>query len=312
MRAEIEYEGVVGFVMIMDLTQKKSLSIDKQTKTAELLPLYQVGEMQQNLSEADRFLRGVDADAKLIGESKVDGRLCSDFEVQSEGMTFIVSIDKQTKLPVQMKSVAGELGDIVSVIDQFVFDKPLDPKLFSLTAPEGYQLTTVERKEAVDDSGLKLVLGEKLGPANFGMNSKEVIEALGEPDQILDSMDSDALMYLEDEDPKVFMKAFNAREFHYGSRGFKLIIQDADGLIAIHCLGGATGERVFQGEIEGGIKMGASPKDVRKRFGEPSREPRLDRGESASDLNYKLKNGSTIRFEFEDSKLVLIVNRKNK
>ena len=312
MRAEIGFDGVVAVVAITDLTQKKSLSLFKQEKKAELLPIYQAEKMKQGMNETDRFLRGVDANAKLKGDSKVDGHLCSNFEVQSEGVTSIVSIDKQTKLPVQIKSVAGVPGDSGFVINQFVFDEPLDPKLFSLKAPEGYKSTIVERKEAVDDSGLKLVLGEKFGSANFGMSSEEVIKVLGEPDQILDSMESDALLYLLDEDPKVFTKALDSREFNYRSRGFKLIMQDVDGLIAVYCLGGATGESVFQGEIEGGIKMGASPEDVRKQFGEPYRKPRLDWGESASDLNYKLANGSTVHFEFEDSKLVLVVNRKNK
>ena len=61
MLAEIEYEGLVAVVAIMDLTQKKCLSLDNQAKTAELLPLYQVEKMQQGMNETDRYLRGVEA-----------------------------------------------------------------------------------------------------------------------------------------------------------------------------------------------------------------------------------------------------------
>ena len=299
--------------MIMDLNQKKTLTLDQQAKTAELAPIYRVDAVLENWKKADYFLRGTDLDGRLIGESKVNGRLCSDFEVLDDGVTSTISIDQETKLPLQMKMVTDDHPEFVSVANQFVFDQPLDPKLFSMTVPEGYTATVIERKEPVDDSGLVLVPGENFGSAKFGMTTEELIEVFGQPDKI---SDSDDLMILEDgvpedgKDALELLNSFAAQELSYNSRGFILLVQKEKGLISVSCFGMTMGNGVFQGQLPGGIKMGDSPAGVRKVFGEPTRKPNLSWGESKTDLNYKTANGSTLRFAFEDSKLVLVINRK--
>ncbi len=291
--------------MIIDLNQKKILILDEQAKTAELAPVYQVDAMLKNSKKANSFLRGAGLDGKLIGESTINGRLCSDFEVLDDGVTSTISIDQETKLPVQMKMVVDDHPEFVSVSSQFVFDQPLDPKLFSVTVPEGYTATVVERKEPVDDSGLELVPGESFGPAKFGMTAEELIEALGQPDVISDT--ADLIIF---EDPMELLNSIELQELSYNSRGFTLLVHKEKGLITVSCNGMTMGDGVFQGQLLGGIKIGDSSEDVRKVFGEPTRKPNLSWGESKTDLNYKTANGSTLRFAFEDSKLVLVAIRK--
>ena len=66
----------------MDLGQKKCLTIDSAEKTAELLPMYRIDDMQQDWNQAHKLLRTVDPNAKSIGESTVAGRPCEDFELR--------------------------------------------------------------------------------------------------------------------------------------------------------------------------------------------------------------------------------------
>ena len=316
MRMETGADGISQLEIIIDLNQKSSLEIDVEAKTAEILPLYQIEEMKNNWNQAINDLQRLDSESKLIGDSTIDGRLCADFEVETEGVVSVVSIDKETKLPVQITTTVGEEQPITGLIDQFVFDEPLDPKLFSLEPPAGYATTVVARKEAVDDSAMELLPGKNFGAANFGMSLEQVINALGQPDKIsdfedmffMDELDPDALP--EDIAPDELLKTYQVRKLNYRSRGFELTVDKKQGLIAVHCFGWAGGGRVFQGQIAGGVKMGDSPDEVRNLLGEPFRKGDIDKGESADDSTYKAANNSIIQFKFDDSKLILVIARK--
>ena len=303
---------VFSSTLIMDLNQQKCLTLDNQAKTAELLPLYQAEKMLQDSREANDFLRKVSPDAKSIGESIVDGHRCEDFEFEENGCTTVISISKQTSLPVQMKTTLDEFPQFATVANEFVFDEPLDPELFSFEAPEGYEIIEVEHRDPVDDSKLDLIPGESLGSATFGMTVEQVIEALGQPDQTSEFTDTVLMNFdlSDDMDPADALKVFKACTLNYASRGFELSIGKEQGLIAVHCFGMASGGRMFQGQISDGIAMGDSPADVRRVMGKPSREPKFELGETADNLLYKLPNGSTLRFAFEEDKLVLVINRK--
>ena len=234
-------------------------------------------------------------------------------------MTTVVSIDKETSLPIQMKMTFDALP-YTTIADQFVFDQPLDPELFALTAPEGYKMTAVEYRDPVDDSDLEFSPGESFGPATFGMTVEQVIEVLGQPDQNSGLIDTLFMDITNDpdpadvEDPLKLLQDWvrKACTLNYASRGFALVIDEDRGLISVQCFGTNTGERMFSGQISGGIRMGDSSEAVQRVMGKPTREPNLELGEEASDLNYTLPNGSTLQFTFENSKLVSVTNRKAK
>ena len=165
--------------------------------------------------------------------------------------------------------------------------------------PEGYTTTIIDSKEAVDDSALELIPGEKFGPARFGMTVEQVIKAIGEPDlasgfvQTTFADDGGAAKY-------------QVCKLNYASRGFELSVEQDHGLIGVICFG-FPGVREFQGQFPGGIKMGDTPEDVRSVFGEVARQPNLNWGESSSDLIYQSVNNSTIRFVFNKSQLTMTV-----
>lgn len=311
-RADVVHDGLFSSTLIMDLDQKKCLTLDNEEKTAEFLPLYQINEMQENWNKAHDFLRTVNPRAKSIGDSTVDGQPCEDFRLMDLDCETVVSISKETKLPLQMKMHMPTAPQFESVVNQFIFDEPLDPKLFSLKAPEGYKVTKIERRDPVDDSNLELLPGKSFGPATFGMTVEQAIEVLGQPDQTSAFADTIVMAFdvNDDTDPADALKTFKACTLNYASRGFQLSIGKEKGLFGVHCFGMFTGERIFEGQISGQIKMGDSPEMVRKVLGEPTRKPNFGQGESASDLLYKLPNGSTLRFAFEDSKLALVINHK--
>jgi len=307
MRTEQDGGDLYSNVLILDLKEKRCLTLDGLGKTAEFLPLYQIEEMQKNWQEADDFLRGVNPDAKLIGESIANGRPCEDFEVCDDGCTTTISIDKETSLPIQMKMVMDEIPQFTTLAAEFVFDEALDPELFSMKVPAGYTTTDIERKEAVDDSGLELVSGENFGAAKFGMTVDQVIQIVGEPDQTSDFED---VVFISPDVADNPLEILKVSRLNYASRGFEIGVEKEQGLIEVHCFGMLTGSRIFQGQISGGIKMGDSVEAVQKTMGDPSRKPMLEKGESPGDLVYDLPNGSMLRFVFEESKLALVVSRK--
>lgn len=89
------------------------------------------------------------ADAKLIREEDRDGAKTLVFYVRHADLIgmhgeLTVWVDPKTKLPVRIQlgrdDVAQEEGNTSIVLRDFVWDQRLDPKLFSMDVPEGYEM----------------------------------------------------------------------------------------------------------------------------------------------------------------------------
>ena len=146
------------------------------------------------------------------------------------------------------------------VFTDIIFDRPLDPSLFDLNPPAGYQVETFgvaqlqpapAAKEAAE---LVVTPLEGIGAVKFGMKTEQVIKLLGQPDKINRQVkDLDLLEYY--------------------SRGFAIHAHAQRGVLMIMCFTGkfwAFKVRDFAGRTDKGIRMGASRAAIEKAYGPPN------------------------------------------
>jgi outer membrane lipoprotein-sorting protein len=282
-----------GSYAIVDTKKSQSLAVDPAKKTALLLlganvPSINLYEMIKNLP--------ADKKARPLPGKKIDSKKVLGFAVKVNDMDFTVWADPASRLPVRIEASAKEKDTTRElIIDEFQFDKELDPKLFTLEPPAGYKVTkhgTPTMPAAPDDARLRAPVITPLvgvGPVNFGMSREDVEKAFGKPDAV---------------EP---MGKRGAVSLNYNSRGVFITVGPKLGVVSISALAQKTiivRIRDFAGKTDKGIALGASTADVVKAYGEPtSRET----NEGSTYLNYNKLQAS---FTFFDDKLVqMMFNR---
>ncbi|HEV3116025.1 MAG TPA: hypothetical protein VGY58_03160 [Gemmataceae bacterium] len=248
-----------GSYSITDTSKGRVLLVNPQKREARLLSGVNVPNM--NLYELLRKLPS-DASARPLPGKKIDGKDALGFAVKVMGQEFTVWADPDSKLLVRMEIEDKDKTGTV-VIDDFVFDKELEAKLFSFEPPAGYKLQTQgvsELPAAPSDPQLKNLVVTPLvgiGPVKFGMMRDEVEKLLGKPDAV-EPVGKSGLVNL-----------------NYGSRGVFLGVSKILGVITISCAAQqATFLRIrdFAGKTDKGIALGASAADIQRAYSEPSRK----------------------------------------
>ena len=97
----------------------------------------------------DEILR-VDQDkAKRLSSREVDGHRAIGFKIKEDpkGIVLIKTIwvNEKAKFPVRIEQVfKSQQGAVLvqQILTNFAYDQPLDGSLFSMTIPEGYEVTT--------------------------------------------------------------------------------------------------------------------------------------------------------------------------
>jgi len=128
-----------GIVAVVDLTQKKGITLIPQTMECVELDLSQMpaDKTQVNLLEE---VRKIPARAtEILGRRVLDGRTVQDYRVTTEGLDTIVSLDVETGNIARMEGRFVNAPGMNMVTSDFRFDVPLDDSLFDLTPPEGYR-----------------------------------------------------------------------------------------------------------------------------------------------------------------------------
>jgi len=151
MRMEMS-KGDRAQINIVDATKHLSLELDPQTKHAELVRTTGApagGESAGMLAEVRKFLTPSNDPKGLtrresLGEREVDGRRLIGYRVSSPAMTVEIWGDPKTLLPDLLIQRMATFPSVETRMSDFQFDVKLDPSLFSLDPPAGYQLT--ERK----------------------------------------------------------------------------------------------------------------------------------------------------------------------
>jgi outer membrane lipoprotein-sorting protein len=323
----LRHEKPDGSYALMDLERGRSMYLDRKKKR---VAIYEgiatiTPEMKQlNFYELIRNIQG-----KAVSElpaKEIDGKKLPGFRAEREvshpmmkqklTVRMNVWVDPATKLPARIEElypdpVGSDNYRTGTVMDQFVFDEPLDPELFSFDAPEGFTVESYGTGKLLppeeDESIQKPVLTPKigLGPVKFGMKRKEVEKLLGQPE-------------------KVVPAGGNSVSLEYYSRGYGMVVSEVLGvsMITVKSQQAFTVVRVrdFAGMTDKGVKIGATEEDVRKAHGEPSRvEDRTKEGGPRTmyydDLNgwFSLWQGKVESMFFmipRETKLKIIEERK--
>jgi hypothetical protein len=275
-------EEMDGSFTITDFRKKRAIAINPKKREASLvlgmnLPKINLYQTIKNLPS--------DASARRLAGKKLDGRDVLGFVVKVMDEELTVWADTKTRLPMRIEAKGQEDGKATElVMDEFLYDKELDPKLFSFEPPPGYKLRTSGIEElpaAPTDLKLRDLVVTPLtgiGPAKFGMPQDEVEKLLGKPDAV-QAMGTNGYVQL-----------------NYGSRGLFLDVSKTQGLVIIHCVSQktfATRVRDFSGKTDKGIALGARLVDIVKAYGEPDRKE-ADKG--TTHVSYYKLNASFVVF----------------
>ena len=140
---QMRQESAQHGIMIADTKKAKGVLLDPAAKKAI------IGEISDLPSNPLQSLREVaEKDARFIREEQRDGRRTLVYHVSNAhimGMRgeMTVWVDPQSKLPVRIEVGHEEEPDpqnATILLHDFTWNQPLDPELFSLEVPEGYQV----------------------------------------------------------------------------------------------------------------------------------------------------------------------------
>jgi hypothetical protein len=147
----VRYE-LPGAVIIFDTKERKALELHSVDKVAEKGGFYGPEEklpadVFQNPVERLRNLKDeIKDNVEQFVDETIDGRKCQVYQIKNRlksPVTWLVPdrfklwVDVKTGLPVRIEAT-DENQSIT--YDRFVWDQPLDEKLFSLEVPQGYRL----------------------------------------------------------------------------------------------------------------------------------------------------------------------------
>jgi outer membrane lipoprotein-sorting protein len=283
-----------GQYTVVDITKYKSLAVHPRKREALLLQGANVPQI--NLYEKIKKLPA-DTSARRLEGKKLDGKDVLGFAVKIAGQDFTVWADAKTRLPVQIEAKEKNEDDkpVELVIDEFVFDKELDPKLFSFDVPSGYKLVelgTTELPAAPKNPQQKDLIVTPLvgiGPVKFGMSRADVEKALGKADAAQEQGKNGYV------------------QLNYGSRGFFIGVSKTRGVVICSCSSQAVNAlriRDFSGKTDKGIALGASLDYIVKAYGQP------DRKETKGAMIYLSYNKLHTNFTLAENKLVDMMFKK--
>ncbi|MFO1093091.1 MAG: hypothetical protein U0992_07230 [Planctomycetaceae bacterium] len=132
-----------GLVQIANLAEKKLLMLDTGRKQVQTTPLdSDTAKLLSNPVEQIRQAKSDDAEA--IGEEVLDGIRCSVFRLHNVHLLgasgdMLMWANPQSGLPVRFVINDPKLGKMQIRFDDFVWNEPLEPGLFSLNVPVGFQ-----------------------------------------------------------------------------------------------------------------------------------------------------------------------------
>ena len=150
-------EAADGTVTIFDLATGAGLVLKPSAKTAWKMQFpaggRAVADMANTGGPVELFKKLGEQPNKSLGEKELDGVRVKGFGVEFGAQTLNVWADAKSGNPVRAEMVVHVADkDVSMVMDQFVFDAPLDEKLFRQDVPEGYTLREIKIPELTDAS----------------------------------------------------------------------------------------------------------------------------------------------------------------
>lgn len=128
-------------ILIFDLKKGKLLTLAPKEKKAILIDITGLPGQIRKGHEGKDFLAKlkalVEGAESELGEREIAGKKAKGYKIKhkGEGLTLWVNAKTGDILEMELKPFQGKM---VMVLSDFVLDKPLDEKLFSLEKPKGY------------------------------------------------------------------------------------------------------------------------------------------------------------------------------
>lgn len=144
-------------IMIQDMTQGKSLSLETSSKKATIQtftnrPKYKSAEGRNSLAGYRSLLLDArdnpNSKHESLGEKRVDGQRVIGFRISGERGVMNLWGDPKTGMPVRVEMTLGMDGNMKATMSRFEFNVDMDKSLFSLEPPAGYTV----RNETLDGS----------------------------------------------------------------------------------------------------------------------------------------------------------------
>jgi outer membrane lipoprotein-sorting protein len=143
-RVRMEYAQ--GNVMIFDQSKSQSLILDPTAKTAQIIKMTKTTGAPEvpsdPMQDPAAFFRNLAAqNGEPIEDRQINGVTAKGFRTKSFGFPASLWVDPATKMPLRVE-IEFTMGKqkMNAVMSDFVFDAPLDDRLFSLDPPQGYTL----------------------------------------------------------------------------------------------------------------------------------------------------------------------------
>jgi len=133
--------NIPNMTQITDLETGKMLVLHDEEKTATYVDIK--GQLQEMTKSYIGFVREVlmelkdSPDVKELGEQEIDGRKAIGFSGRGRNQELKIWADPKTAVPIRVEL---RLGQLVVVLKNFKFDKPIDDSQISMDVPEGYTL----------------------------------------------------------------------------------------------------------------------------------------------------------------------------
>ncbi|MCY2952519.1 MAG: DUF2092 domain-containing protein [Planctomycetota bacterium] len=134
-------------ISVWDLKAKKALTLMAAQKKAMLMSIenFDDSKMPGSMNLLADLKKKDHKDFKPDGEKVLNGRATETFTGGKEGQSMYIWVDRQTQLPVQIEiTMQSPMFQAISLLmTDFAWDVPVDEKQFSLTPPDGYELTNM-------------------------------------------------------------------------------------------------------------------------------------------------------------------------
>ncbi len=254
----IRAEHPDGSLSISNVRRGEVVSLDRNKKTAIVMKGM---KPQPNLFE---ILRKHRKNGKPIGKRVFEGVKTNGFAVDYQGEQFTVWADTTTDLPVRIEQTKKDAEDQVwtVVVSDFIYDKPMDDALFDMSVPKDYTIESMGgithdqlKPPPSDEEAKELVITPLvgIGKAKFGSSKEQVIEALGQPDDI----------------------QFNGLDHRYLSKGLAVAVFPKHGMLTVKCFSkagiGPFAVNDFSGKTDKGIAIGSSRAQIEIAYGKPDK-----------------------------------------
>ncbi|MFK7736637.1 MAG: hypothetical protein AB8B50_11435 [Pirellulaceae bacterium] len=149
----LQYDGAVrekfgDQISIRDLKRKKVLVLNEKLRTASLATIKTDADLSKSSSNPFESFRSLleseqPSNPKMLGEQEFDGKSLSGFQVQISDMTLTIWADPKTQTPVRIEYPLPGYDTSV-LITGYEPNIDIDPSLFSLEVPDGYELRQTE------------------------------------------------------------------------------------------------------------------------------------------------------------------------